>query len=60
MGKEMDKQDLQGFISFVKSLSVPELVVLQHDLRQAGDEGYLQIVMSELKRRNNENNQTNT
>ena len=56
----MDKQDLQDFKSFVKSLSIPELVVLQHDLRQAGDEGYLQIVMSELKRRNNENNQTNT
>lgn len=50
------KRDLSQFKAFVRTLSVPELVVLQHDLRKhEEDKDYLSIVMDETKSRDKEN-----
>lgn len=42
----------EEFKKFIKSLSVPELVVVQNDLRKfPEDKEHLAIVMQEIKRR---------
>jgi len=44
--------DLANFRDYVKQLSIPELVMLQHDLRKSPeDKEFLEIVLNEIKER---------
>lgn len=52
------KKDLSQFKAWVKTLSVTELIVLQHDLRKyEEDKDYLSVVMDEIKSRSKQGGQ---
>jgi len=45
-------KDLANFKEYVKQLSIPELVILQYDLRKfPEDKEFLEIVLNEIKER---------